>query len=474
MINNSMVTASIASLLHFSRQQFGYSLTLKSGGSDEHTPVALLSVQSPYPGQTASIVLRTGKDTRVLSLVKALSLFNLTPCSIDDSKTHLQMCEYSVKHEMQIIQKTHAVDKARAEWHTREFERYQARRVAMGLRPLQHASQRSHWDEEMRLAYIEKYDGNAYQKQRAKDIEEQHRDFKQIDEDAWADVTVRLDENIDLYPELESVTITNINVKTPGQPCIFYHCFNTILEFYLNACKCSTVTIADASSGTVWLLDGGMFSRVAPSSVCHRPTLNYLPRGPGRTAAQCFSDPRHAAGHPALVKLHELALNDIEIEQATLRFYSGSTFVQYVFEGPSDLATDSDAIALACNSDIDGESVTAINGRRPVFFVLAQIILNLTLERARCVDAGARAASASASATDMQHTLHIYDFFDCMWRDYVLKSAAFIDSRTYLFQNMTVSMFTEVFKTLLIELFGDAEMFQFHNRHNHKHPFETA
>ena len=188
-----------------------------------------------------------------------------------------------------------------------------------------------------------------------------------------------------------------------------------------------------------------MFSRMPVSLNCGNASFSYLPRAATATAAQRFSCPSHPSTHPALLKLHEIALTDTEVEHATRRFYSGCTFSQYVFGGLSDLATDTAAIIHACNSDIDGEPVPAANGGRPVLFVLVQIILNLTMERVQ--------------SPGSRHTVDIYTFFDDLWRDYVLRSTPLVDSRLYTYRDMTVARYTEVFKALVIELFDDPFIF---------------
>ena len=435
---NSITLSSISNILHYPRQQFGYNLTLKTDDGDKSDETkSFLNVMSPHPGKTASVTLYK-KSPSMAAFVKTLYDFDLTACSMDDSKKHIQLCDIGLQPQMLAIQKMHIADKAIAEWHAREFERYQERRRVMGLPLLQSRSQRSHWDEEMRLAYIKKFDGTAYQKQRVKDIEEQQLDFKKIEEDAWAEVHARLADNV-LDCALESVRVTDIASDSPA----FDRFLHTVLSFYLQDCLRCVIT--DASSGSEWVLEGGMFSRVPVSLHCSLTDLKYLPRATTSKAAQRFSSMSHLTTHPSLLELHEIALSDTDIEIATRRFYSGCTFIQYVFNGPSDIASNSTAIAYACNSDIDGEAVTATNGGRPVLFVLVQIILNLTMERVQ--------------APDSRHTADIYAFFNDLWRDYVLRFTPFLDPRTYTFKGKTVTQYTELFKTLVIQLFDDPSAF---------------
>ena len=423
----------ILELLGCAWQQFGFDITLKPP-----TGTAIMNLASIYPAEERLGTICMVKACNQ-TLVDTIRAFDMVVCNVDSTCKHVQMCSVDKEKEMLELEVHYNVSRLRIAWHKQEYERYQQRRVEMGLPRLREGEKRSHWDEGMRLAYLARYGGTAYQAQRVKDIEEQRADFLQIDVDALADAVARRDSMLKSLAGkcLDSVTVVYLNHKHATFNAIML----TLLHFFLLDCSLSGFAVTDACSGRIWVLrndgvDSGSEESLVllPASVaCVVP--DFLPRPATRVAAQANES---LAGSEAMTRLHAFALNDVDVEIATRRFYSGQTFLQRVLGSP-ELYENSRALTYACKADING----AEDKGRPVFFVLVQVMLNIAIEYQR--EPGDEA------------TIHAKTFFGDFWSESTKKTAAFAENETYLCHGMTLVQYTDVLKELLAHILNEKE-----------------
>ena len=406
-------------LLASPRKQFGIDITLKP--TTGHGILNISSMHPAYEG-LATVIMKKPCDS---SLIQTIQAFDIVLCNVDGTKKHVHMCGKDKEKEMLALEVQYLVNQSRGMWHEQEFERYQQRRVTMGLPRLQSAAQRSHWDEGMRLAYLEQFGGTAYQTQRVNDIADKRADFLKIDADALKEATSRREGMFvaisgDL---LNSVTVTYLRFSDS----VFTAVVLTLLHFFLLDCPLAGFKVTDASSGQAWAVD---VDRPVPRLALLEPSVrccneSFLPRHARRVAAQ-----RRAFAGEAVHRLLAFGLSDAEVETVTRRFYSGRTFLQHVLESP-DLCKNSTAFAYACRADVNG----SCNASRPIFFVLVQVMMNLALEFHR-------------EPFD-EPTAHIHEFFSGLWTASTQIAATCVENETYLCQGMTLVQYTDALQALM-------------------------
>ena len=393
----------------------------------------ILNVSSMHPASQGltTVVLKKRHDA---GLVHTIQAFDIVVCNVDSEAKHVHMCGKDKEQEMLALEVQHGINHSRGAWHAAESERYQQRRVDMGLARLQPGEKRSHWDESMRLAYLERFGGTAYQAQREKDIAAQRADFLKIDADARREAITRRN---GLAPSIAGKTLASLTVTYLKSDAVLHAVVLTLLHFFMLDCPLQDFVITDAISGQTWGLQSRLQAPTNFTLVQQAPGLfcckeGFLPRDPMRAAAQAT---RHGAeGSEEVARLLGLGLSDAEVETATRRFYSGQTFLQYIIES-NDLFENSAAVAYACLADMNG-SFGDTSPAIPVFFVLVQVMMNLELEFHR---------TPLDPATG-----HIRDFFASMWVSYTRLAASCVENEKYLYKGMTLVQYTDALKGLLV------------------------
>ena len=397
----------------------------------------MLNMASMYAAEESMATITMIKACNQ-TLVATIRAFDMVVCHVDTSGQHVQLCCAEKEKQMLEIEVQHIVGVRRSWWQAQEHERYQQHRVEMGLKRLGDNEKRSPWDEGMRLSYLERYGGTAYQAQRVKDLEGQRLDFARIDYEALNEAMERRQAMIETLhgKSFASVTITHLDQKAP----IFNAVMLTLLHFFLLDCPLAGFTVADAFSGRSWVLASADAPLcLLPASVsCANP--EFLPRPVTQVAAQGKTGvhPANEEDAATMRRLQAFGLSDAETETATRRFYSGHTFLQRVLNSP-EMYQNSKAVAYACKADINGNENTG----RPVFFDLVQVMLNVAIEYYR-------------SPLD-EATMHLRDFFTDFWQSASQKTAAFAENETYLCQGMTLVQYADRLKELLAASLGAEE-----------------
>jgi hypothetical protein len=404
--SNISIATAVAELACRPRQQFGFDICVKNGAQQ---------CMHLKPGL---FVIRGGMyDAQ--AVLEGLEALDMRVQSVEVRKVTL--CSGCAKREAF----AHAVDvlvreKERA-WCVEEFAEYQAHRVEMGLLPLRAGEKRSCWDEEMRLKYREAFGATAYVEKRARWLQqkkEAYASFRHAAEREQEEIEDALCAQLDSMGPVSELVIRDVP---------FCHVHDAVMAVLVVCANGDGhTTVSDATSGLTWEmnLEWKTFSRVPLPTPVKCVWQHCVPR-----EATCRAARQLDACHGE--QAASLLLSEDDVEEATRRFYSGNTFLQYTMLHSS---TDASAMHAAFNSDVDGES-----GDRRVFFALAQVIHSVMLEYEQ-TEGGEASRDVCLFLMDLWNTTfveHSSAYYDATYRFKGMLVTEFVDAMTILFDSIS-------------------------------------